>query len=53
MAPIDTSPRSAAAIATEPTEVAVIDRDTFVVLVAHHPPFSLHVMRPLATASGA
>ena len=48
MALIDTSPRSAAAIAAEPSEVAVIDRDTFLVLVAHHPPFSLYVMRQLA-----
>jgi CRP-like cAMP-binding protein len=53
MALIDTSPRSAAAIAAEPTEVAVIDRDTFLVLVAHHPPSRPTSCASSPTASGA
>jgi CRP-like cAMP-binding protein len=49
LALIDNSPRSAAAIAAEPTEVALIDRETFVELVRQKPTFSLYVMRQLAT----
>lgn len=49
LALIDNSPRSAAALASEPTEVALISRDTFLDLVRHNPAFSLYVMRQLAT----
>lgn len=49
LALIDNAPRSAAAIAAEATEVALIDRDTFLDLVRHNPAFSLYVMRQLAT----
>jgi CRP-like cAMP-binding protein len=48
LALIDNSPRSAAAIAADPTEVALISRDTFLDLVRHNPAFSLYVMRQLA-----
>jgi CRP-like cAMP-binding protein len=48
MALIDNAPRSAAAIAVEPTEVAIIDRSTFLDLVRDNPAFSLYVMRQLA-----
>jgi CRP-like cAMP-binding protein len=48
LALIDNSPRSAAAIAAEPTEVALIDRNTFLDLVRQKPSFSLYVMRQLA-----
>lgn len=48
LALIDSSPRSAAALAAEATEVALIDRDTFLELVRHNPAFSLYVMRQLA-----
>jgi len=48
LALIDNSPRSAAAIAAEPSEVALISRDTFLELVRHNPAFSLYVMRQLA-----
>ena len=49
MALIESAPRSAAAIAAESTEVAVIDRPTFIELVRDNPLFSLYVMRQLAT----
>lgn len=48
LALIDNSPRSAAAVAAEATEVALIDRETFLELVRHNPAFSLYVMRQLA-----
>jgi CRP-like cAMP-binding protein len=48
MALIDDAPRSAAAIAAEPTEVAIIGRKTFLDLVRESPEFSLYVMRALA-----
>lgn len=48
MALIDDSPRSAAAIAHERTEVARIDKDTFVYLVQKDPEFALRVMSLLA-----
>lgn len=48
LALIDSSPRSAAALAAEASEVALIDRDTFLELVRHNPAFSLYVMRQLA-----
>jgi len=49
LALIDSAPRSAAALAAEPSEVALIDRDTFLELVRQKPTFSLYVMRQLAT----
>jgi CRP-like cAMP-binding protein len=48
MALIDDAPRSAAAIAAEPTELAIISRKTFLDLVRNEPEFSLFVMRMLA-----
>ena len=48
MALIDEGPRSAAALAAEPSEVVVIDRDLFAVLVREEPGFALTVMRTLA-----
>ena len=49
LALIDNSPRSAAALAAEPSEVALINRDTFLELVRANPAFSLYVMRQIAT----
>ena len=48
MALIDGSPRSATAIAREPTEVAVIDERAFLYLVERNPGFALHLLRRLA-----
>jgi CRP/FNR family transcriptional regulator, cyclic AMP receptor protein len=48
MALIDGSPRSATAVAAEPTEVAPIDRKAFAHLVRQDPDFALRVMRLLA-----
>lgn len=48
MALIDGSPRSATAVASEPTEVAPIDRAAFAHLVRQDPDFALRVMRLLA-----
>lgn len=48
LALIDNAPRSAAALAAEPSEVALINRDTFLELVRANPAFSLYVMRQLA-----
>ena len=45
LALIDGSPRSAAALASEPTEVAVIDKPTFLALVGEEPDFALAVMQ--------
>jgi CRP-like cAMP-binding protein len=47
MALIDTAPRSATAVATTAGEIALIDRETFLDLVAEVPAFSLYVMRTL------
>jgi CRP/FNR family transcriptional regulator, cyclic AMP receptor protein len=47
MALIDDGPRSAAAIATETSEVVVINKDTFLALIREQPEFALHVMRLL------
>lgn len=47
MALIDEGPRSAAALAAEPSEVFVISRALFLRLVAENPPFALHVMKVL------
>ncbi len=49
MAMIDDGPRSAAALAAEPTEVAPIDQETFLHLVRQRPEFALAVMRLLAS----
>jgi CRP-like cAMP-binding protein len=48
MALIDGSPRSATAIAREPTEVAVIDESAFLYLVERNPGFALDLLRRLA-----
>ena len=48
MALIDDGPRSAAALAAEPSEVFVISRALFLTLVAEDPAFALHVMKVLA-----
>jgi CRP/FNR family cyclic AMP-dependent transcriptional regulator len=48
MALIDGSPRSATAVAREPTEVAVIDERTFLYLVEKDPRFALQMLRLLA-----
>jgi CRP-like cAMP-binding protein len=48
MALIDEGPRSAAALAAEKSEVAVIPRALFLTLVQEEPAFALHVMRVLA-----
>jgi CRP-like cAMP-binding protein len=48
MALIDGSPRSATAIAREPTEVAVIDERAFLYLVERSPAFALDLLRRLA-----
>jgi CRP/FNR family cyclic AMP-dependent transcriptional regulator len=48
MALIDAEPRSASAVAVGPTELAVIDSDTFHRLVRDDPDFALGVMRLMA-----
>lgn len=45
MAVINDIPRSAAALASEPTEVAVIDRATFLQLAGEEPEFALSVIQ--------
>lgn len=47
MALIDGGPRSAAALASEATEAAVIDEAMFLQLVREEPGFALHIMRLL------
>ena len=47
MALIDDGPRSAAALASQPTEVAVIDKAMFLQLVREEPEFALRIMRLL------
>jgi CRP-like cAMP-binding protein len=47
MALIDGSPRSASAVAREPTEVAVIDEKAFIYLVEKDPAFALDLLRQL------
>jgi CRP-like cAMP-binding protein len=47
MALIDEGPRSAAAMACEPTEAAVIDKATFHALIREEPEFALRIMRLL------
>lgn len=48
MALIDDTPRSAAAIAMEPTHVLAIDRNQFLTLIRAQPEFALHIMAILA-----
>ncbi len=48
MAVVDKSPRSASAVATEDTRVAVIDRHRFLFLVGETPTFALQVMSSLS-----
>jgi CRP-like cAMP-binding protein len=48
MALIDGGPRSAAAMASEATEVAVVDKSAFLALVREEPEFALRIMRLLA-----
>ena len=47
MALIDEGPRSAAALAAEPSEVVVIDEKMFAALVREEPGFAIAVMRVL------
>jgi CRP-like cAMP-binding protein len=49
MALIDGAPRSATAVAREPTEVAVIDEKAFLYLVERNPTFALDLLRRLAS----
>jgi CRP-like cAMP-binding protein len=49
LALIDDGPRSAAAMAAEPTEVVAIDKPTFLAVVRDDPQFALKVMGLLAT----
>ncbi len=57
MALVDKSPRSATAVASEETKLAVIDRQRFLFLIGETPQFALQVMANLAhhlrQASGA
>jgi CRP/FNR family transcriptional regulator, cyclic AMP receptor protein len=48
MSLVDDAPRSAAAIALEPTEVAIIDRPMFLALIQQQPECALQVMALLA-----
>lgn len=48
MALIDDGERSAAALAAEPSELAVIDRAAFLDLVSHDARFALRIMHTLA-----
>jgi CRP/FNR family cyclic AMP-dependent transcriptional regulator len=48
MALIEHAPRSATAVAREPTEVAVINEKAFLYLVQKDPAFALDLMRRLA-----
>jgi CRP-like cAMP-binding protein len=48
MALIDDGVRSAAAIATEPTEVVIIDKPAFLAIIRNEPQFALRVMSLLA-----
>lgn len=45
---VDGGPRSAAALATEKTNVMVLDRDAFFAIIRADPDFALHVMRVMA-----
>ena len=45
---IDDAPRAAAALASVATEVAVIDKPTFLTLIAEEPEFALQIMKLMA-----
>lgn len=47
MAMIDGSPRSATAVAAEDTELAPVDRTTFLYMVKENPEFALQVLQML------
>jgi CRP/FNR family transcriptional regulator, cyclic AMP receptor protein len=47
MAMIDGSPRSATAVAVEETEIAPVDRSTFLYMVKQNPEFALQVLQML------
>ena len=49
MALVDDAPRSAAAMATEPSEVIEVNKASFLALIREHPAFALHVMHIMAT----
>jgi CRP/FNR family cyclic AMP-dependent transcriptional regulator len=49
MALIDGAPRSATAVAREPTEVAIIDERAFLYLVQKNPAFALDLLRRLTS----
>ena len=49
MAMVDGAPRSAAALAAEPTQVMAVDRDTFLYLIQKDPEFALSIMQVLAS----
>jgi CRP/FNR family cyclic AMP-dependent transcriptional regulator len=49
MALIDDGPRSAAAMAAEPTEVVAINKAAFIAVIRDDPQFALRVMSLLAT----
>jgi CRP-like cAMP-binding protein len=53
MAIINSSPRSATAVATEDTNLAVIDKQRFLFLVGETPTFALQVMSCMAERLGA
>ncbi len=48
MALIDDGPRAAAALACEPSELAVIDKPTFLTLINEEPEFALRIIRLMA-----
>ena len=48
LALLDGSPRSATAVALEPTEVAIIDESAFLNIVEQNPRIALQLMRRLA-----
>jgi CRP-like cAMP-binding protein len=48
LALIDDAPRAAAALASVPTEVAVIDKPTFLTLITEEPEFALQIMKLMA-----
>lgn len=48
MALIDDAPRSASAVASQPSRVLHVDKKRFTFLVQEHPTFALHVMEEMA-----
>jgi CRP-like cAMP-binding protein len=48
LALIDSEPRSASAVAIGPTELAVIDKETFYKLIRDDPEFAVSIMRLMA-----